>query len=139
MAMIEIDRNPGQSTLRWFGLLMLLFFGLVGGVIFFKTRALMTAPVVLWSLGALLCALYYAVPGLRRPLYLGWMYAALPIGWVVSHLVLAVIYYLVLTPIGLAMRLFGWDPMARRPDPEASSYWVAHEPAADRARYFRQF
>ncbi len=138
MAMIEIDRNPSQKTLRWGGLLMLLFFGLIGGVVFLKTRNL-TTPAVLWGVGAVLSALYYAVPGLRRPLYLGWMYAALPIGWVISHLVLAVVYYLVLTPIGLVMRLFGWDPMNRRPDPSTTSYWVAHQPAADRARYFRQF
>ncbi len=138
MAMIEIDRDPSQSALRWFGLLMLLFFCLVGGIVYLKTETL-TVSAWLGGLGVVLCALYYVVPGLRRPLYLGWMYAALPIGWVVSHLLLAAVYYLVLTPIGLLMRLFGWDPMARRLDPGATSYWVAHEAAADRTRYFRQF
>ena len=57
--------------------------------------------------------MYYAIPNVRRLLYLGWMRVFYPIGWVVSHLLLAIVYYLVLTPIGLVMRLFGGDPMHR--------------------------
>jgi hypothetical protein len=57
----------------------------------------------------------------------------------VSHLLLLVVYYLVLTPIGLLMRLIGYDPLQRRFDRSAQSYWTPHDPAADDARYFKQF
>jgi hypothetical protein len=59
---------------------------------------------------------------------------------VVSHVVLAIVYYLVVTPIGLVMRLVGYDAMKRRFDGEATTYWV-HRPdnAADAKSYFRQF
>ena len=40
-----------------------------------------------------------------RWIYLGMAYAALPIGFVVSYLMMVVVYYLVLTPIGVAMRM----------------------------------
>ena len=50
---------------------------------------------------------------------------ALPIGILVSTVVLAVTYYLVLTPIGLLARLFGYDPMARRPKPVKPSARVS--------------
>jgi hypothetical protein len=72
-------------------------------------------------------------------MYIGWMYLAFPIGWTVSHVLLAVTYYLVLTPIGLIMRAVGRDPMRRRLDPEAKSYWIEHRPDRDPSRYFRQY
>ena len=55
-----------------------------------------------------------------------------------SHLVLAVIYYLILTPIAIVMRTFGRDQLRLRFDASARSYWKEHDPAADTARYFRQ-
>ena len=58
----------------------------------------------------------------------------------VSHVVLALVYYLVFVPIGLLMRLFGYDPMKRGFDPEAATYWTARDPkASEPKRYFRQF
>ena len=83
--------------------------------------------------------IFFAVPVVRRPLYLGWMYATLPIGWVVTHVMLGLIYYLMFTPIGLIMRLGGRDLMQRRFDREASSYWIEHRPDDRPERYFRQF
>jgi hypothetical protein len=79
-----------------------------------------------------------AVPPVRRPKFLAWMYAAYPIGWVVSHRVLAIIYFGLLTPIGTLMGVFGYDPMARRFDRAAASYWVERGRNRDPARYFRQ-
>ena len=62
-----------------------------------------------------------------------------PIGWTVSHLVLAVIYFLILTPIGLVVRWFRPDPLGLKLDRERKTYWVPHDPGHDPKRYFRQF
>ncbi|MHC4948146.1 MAG: SxtJ family membrane protein [Planctomycetota bacterium] len=137
MALIRINRNPSAGELRWFGLIVLAFFGVVGGLVLWQTGS-RPATAVLWAIGAAGCLVYYAVGPLRRPMYLGWMHAVYPIGWTVSHLVLAATYYLVLTPIGLVMRLLGRDAMKRRLEPQARTYWVEHDPA-EPARYFRQF
>jgi hypothetical protein len=81
----------------------------------------------------------WLVPAFMRLVFVGMSYVAWPIGFVVSHLVLAAVYYLVLTPVGLVMRLLGYDPMRRGFDREAASYWVERPAAAEPRRYFRQF
>jgi hypothetical protein len=66
-------------------------------------------------------------------LVVGW------IGWVLSYVVLAAIFYVVFTAVGTLMRVVGYDPLARGIDRRASSYWVAREPVDDVQRYFRQY
>ena len=73
-----------------------------------------------------------------RLVYLGACYAAAPVGFVVSHLLLAAIYFLVLTPVGLLLRLARKDPLERRFDPQRSTYWAPRESARPPESYFRQ-
>ena len=80
-----------------------------------------------------------AIPGFLKGTYLASAYAALPIGLVVSYLILGVIYYLVLTPVGLLLRLRGYDPLSREWEPNAGTYWIRREALRDTDRYFRQF
>ncbi|MEE9269710.1 MAG: SxtJ family membrane protein [Candidatus Krumholzibacteria bacterium] len=138
MAMVELKHNPTKRELQWFGLIMLTFFGAVGSVVYFKIDA-PGAGRVLWVIGALFTLLFYSVRPLRLPFYLGWMRAFYPLGWTVSHLVLVTIYYLVVTPIGLVLRVFRYDPLRRRRARHASSYWVEHRTGTDVSRYFRQY
>jgi hypothetical protein len=98
-----------------------------------------TVADVLWGVGGLVAVVVWIAPAAGKKLYVGWMLAAQPIGWTISHLVLAAVYYLVLTPIGLLMRLFGRDPMQRHFDRSATSYWVKRPTEADPSRHFRQF
>ncbi len=138
MAMIEIDTSPSARTLRHFGWMLLVFFGLIGGLAWWR----FDAPTVsrgLWIAGASVGALYFAVPRLRRPIYLGWIYAALPLGWLVSHAVMAIVYYGVVTPIGLVSRAFGRDALQRTIDRDASTYWIERSETAEPERYFEQF
>jgi saxitoxin biosynthesis operon SxtJ-like protein len=74
-----------------------------------------------------------------RCIYLLWIYGSYPIGWVVSHALMGLIYFLVLTPIGMIMKLSGRDPLDRNFQPEASSYWVPRSNNHDPSRYLRQF
>jgi hypothetical protein len=136
--MIEINRNPSRSELMLFGVLLGLFLALAGAVAFWRFGAARVA-YVLWAAAAAAPLVYFALPPVRRPLYLGWMYAAFPIGWAVSHAVMAAAFFGVVTPTGLVMRLFGRDPLARRLDPGAATYWTPRRRAPDRSRYFRQY
>jgi hypothetical protein len=52
---------------------------------------------------------------------------------------LAVLYYLVFTPVAVAFRLMGRDALDRKFDPQAASYWEAHNPDRGAAGYLRQF
>jgi hypothetical protein len=136
VALIEIDKNPGRRDLLWFGVVVAAFCVVVGLVLHWKFNATGAAKVVI-GIGLGIAAVYYAMPGLRRGLYVGWMYAFWPLGWLFSHVILGATYYLVITPIGLILRATGNDPMKRRFDREAPSYWTQHEQAPD--GWFRQF
>lgn len=138
MGIIEINKQPSRQELRWFGLVVLAFLALVGVLTLWRTGSWQTA-VLIWAFGSAVTAGYYLVPALQRPLYVGWMYAVFPVGWVVSHLLLAGIFYLVVTPIGAALRLLGHDPLQRSFDRSARTYWTPHDPGGEVRRYFKQF
>jgi hypothetical protein len=62
-----------------------------------------------------------------RPVYIGWMTFAYALGWINTRILLGVFFYLVLTPIGIFLRLAGKDLLDRRIDRRASSYWIRRE------------
>jgi hypothetical protein len=88
--------------------------------------------------GALLVLAGALIPARLRAAYLGWMTVALAIGWVMSRVVLTVVFALVLTPLGLLARLTGKRFLALAPDPRAQSYWVRRKPGSG-GRYERMY
>jgi hypothetical protein len=137
MALLDVNWNPDRRELKHFAILWLVVFGLIGAYCFWGRDSLPAASAF-WAVAAAGFAGYFR-PGFLRPVYILWMALAWPIGWTVSHLLLLSVYYLVLTPIGLLMKLFGYDPMQREFDPSANSYWTPHDPGTEEARYFKQF
>jgi hypothetical protein len=138
MAMIVIDHHPSPRALRQFAALFLVFFG-VAGYLILRRSGSTEAATVIWGVALLVGLLGFARPAAIRLVYVGMAYLAFPIGWIVSHIMLAIVLYLVLTPVGLVLRLTGKDPLVRGFDPEASSYWTPHRRPATIDRYFRQF
>ena len=67
------------------------------------------------------------------------MVLAFPIGWTVSQVMLAVMFFGLFTPIGLVFRLLGRDPLHRTRRPGLESYWAPKPAPADLRRYFKQF
>lgn len=137
MALVDVNRRPSRLEQRIFGMLFVLFFGLAGALVLWRTGS-QPAARVLWILGGSVGLIYYAVPALRWPLYVGWTRLTFPLGWLVSHTVMVLLYFGVVTPFGVVMRLLGQDPMQRRLRTGAPTYWTQLEPARDRRRYFRQ-
>jgi hypothetical protein len=136
MALLELNLKPSERELRWFGALLLLFFAIVGALVYRAGVPILS--MILWIIGAALGSLFYFVQPLRGPIYRGWVRATYPIGWLISHALLATIYYAVLTPLGLVFRLFGRDPLQRSLT-QAESYWQEHRKELPVSRYFRQF
>lgn len=140
MPLFAIDWNPKPRQLRQFAVIAGLFCLLVVGFFWQSRRA--GNPTVMWTLGTLgvavglLGALW---PETVRYVYVGMMVVTYPIGWVMSHVVLGVIYYGVFTPLGLFFRLIGRDALQRRIDPAAATYWQPRPPAPPATRYLRQF
>jgi len=145
--MIEINWRPDARRLRGFGLAAAVVFALLAAWAHLAHRlfgfdlgeAAGPAATALAAL-ALVCGLLAAAwPSGLRPLYAALSAVALPVGWAVGNVLLAIVYYGVVTPIGLAMRLLGRDPLHRRFDRRARSYWIDRPPDDDMRRYFRQF
>ena len=138
MAILDLRLDPSKNELRWFGLILLLFFSVVAGVVYLQSGSTI-APRVIVGVGLTLSVMFYALRPLRLPIYRLWMRAFHPIGWLVSHAILVSIYYLILTPIGLLLRVVGYDPLHRKFDAEPDTYWTHHDPAGRPERYFHQF
>lgn len=138
MALVNIDRYPTPNQLRAFGKLLVVFAAVAGALLWWRTGRLDIATTI-WLTGAALASVYWVAPALRRPIYVGWMWAVFPIGWTVSHVLILAIYYMVLTPIALCRRAAGHDQLQRRFDTAATTYWVRYTPQGDVRRYFKQF
>lgn len=79
-----------------------------------------------------------AKPNLMKPIFVGWMILAFPIGWTVSLILLALIFYLVIAPIGLILRLVGHDPLKLR-KLQVNSYWESRKNLQAPERYLKQY
>jgi len=136
MSLVRINKNPSDRQLLVFGVAWLVFLGLLGWESWSRGRH--PAAGTAWILAALVPLAGLLSPRLLRFVYLAMSYAAYPMGFVVSRVVLALVYYLVLTPIGLTMRLFRHDPLCRRFDPEAKTYWIRRNGSKTAESYFQQ-
>jgi hypothetical protein len=93
----------------------------------------------LGGIGAATGAALWLLPQFARPFYICWNGVGCCIGFVVSNIAAAVIYYLVITPVGLLLRLCGRDPLERGFERERKSYWKAAPKRDDAERCFRQY
>ena len=136
--MIDLNLNPSRRELRTFSACLAAFLAIVAWIVTRRTGSVETGAIVL-AVGVLSggCGLIW--PGVIRPIFIGLNIATYPIGWVMTHVIMAVIFYLVVTPVGVIMRLTGRDPMERAFDRSAKTYWKPRQPPADNGRYFRQF
>jgi hypothetical protein len=134
----DIPFRPPQKMLRQFAGLWLAFFG--GWALWqWRVQGHPTAAIVLGVLALTVGPLGLARPEWLRPIYVAWMVVAFPIGWTVSQVLLAVLFYGLFTPIGLVFRLLGRDPLHRARRPERESYWSPKPVPASLRRYFQQF
>ena len=134
----DLPLNPSRRTLRQFAGLWIVFFGALACWQGFG-RGRVGVAVALALLAVAVGALGLARPRLIRPIFVGWMVAAYPIGWVISRLLTAVLYYGLFTPVGLLFRLAGRDPLMLRRRADLPSYWLPRPATTDARRYLREF
>lgn len=134
--MITPDFYPTHKQLRQFAVAALFGFALIG-YMFFYHGAITTGFKVCAGLGMVIFALGMIAPESIRIVYALLILITLPIGWLISNILLRVIFYLVFTPIGMVFKLTGRDPL-RLQKPSAGSYWLEHPERTDPKSYFRQ-
>lgn len=127
----------GPKSIRNFGITFFIVLGVIGGMIALKGDssgyAVAGSGVVLLILGL------WAPMTLKVP-YKVWMGFAAVLGFFMSRLILCILFYLVVTPIGVVMRLIGKDILDQRWDKNTSTYWIKKEDRAfDKQRYEKMF
>ena len=145
--MVEINFHPDERTLRQFGWIALGGFGLLAlcawshWLVFRHLSDSAREPVAfaLLGLGVLSAAFSLLFPKANAPLFVALSVVAFPIGFVLSYVIMATLFYVVIAPVGFALRLIGKDPMDRRFLPDAPTYWLPARPARAKSDYFKQF
>jgi hypothetical protein len=136
--MIDINLHPTDRMLRQFaGAWLVAFSGLAAMQWLMRGHPRTAAALVS-------AALIVGVAGLLRPRAVRWLFvaatiAAFPIGWVVSHVMLFVLFAGVITPVALLFKLQGRDRLARHRPGHQASYWKSKTTTADMRRYLRQY
>lgn len=126
---------PSPRELRTFALTVGGVVVLFGALLAWRGRPSVGAVVA--GVGAALLAAGVVVPGRLGPGYRAWMAFALALSRITTPVLMGVIYFGILTPIGLAMRLFGRRALARRRG--ATTHWVDRPAGARRSDLRRQF
>ena len=114
-----------QTSERFFGLTFVVVFLVIG--LWPLIHGNSPRPWAL-ALAALLLGVALLAPRLLRPANAWWLKFGALLHSITSPIILGVMFYLLITPIGLVMRLSGKDLLRQKSDPDSQSYWIRREP-----------
>ena len=145
--MVEINWQPDDRTLRQFGWIALVGFLLIALLawnewLVFSVglgSARTTVAYAFAGLGMLSAVFSLVAPKANKPIFLGLTLLSYPIGFVLSYVIMGFLFFGLITPVGLLFRLIGKDPLNRRFDRSAPTYWSDPRPRRGKESYFRQF
>jgi len=120
--MIEEIKNikNSKTEYRKFGL-SLGGLGLVLSLYLLWKNKTWVNPILIISAFLLICGII--IPNFLKPLYFAWMVFATIIGWIMTRVILTVLFYVVVTPLGLISRMLGHRFLDLKIDPARKSYW----------------
>ena len=139
MSLIEIDWNPKSKQLQNFGKIALAATFIISFLLYLLKGVAIQWVLIICAFGFITFIISKISLKLTKMIYLGMILLTMPIGWVVSFILMAAFYFLLLTPLGLFFRLIGRDPLYRKFDPTAKSYWMSRRPPKGLEQYFHQF
>ena len=135
MPLIDHNLEPSESMRRWFGLslsavilLFAWFLSHIGGFM----AGLVTAT------GIVLGGIYYLVPASQLKIIRAWQLLTFPLAFVISHFLLGTVFFGVVLPLGIVLRICGHDPL-RLHHNQLDTNWQPRDTNSDVSRYFKQF
>jgi hypothetical protein len=139
MSLIEINWYPKHKELRNFAIIALIASLLIASILYVvKGVRIQWAAIVVAAGFAIFLSSFISLK-LTRIIYLGLILVTFPIGWAISMILLTAFYFLLLLPLGLFFRMLGRDPLCRKFEPEAKSYWLTRREPDSLDRYFHQY
>jgi len=122
--------KAGAKELRSFGLVLGVLFAAFFGV--WPLLRHRGSPLWPWIVAGVLCLFALIWPAALSHLHRGWTRLGLALGWVNTRVILTLLFAISVVPVGLLMRLFGRDRMARKLDPASTSYRVPSRQRSDK-------
>ncbi len=135
MRLFEVPWNPSDRQLRQFGAIALVALPALAWLWTSGGPALVLGAA---GLGVAAAVVGWVRPRWLRPVFVGLCLITMPIGMVVSEVVLLVVFYSMFVPLGLLFRVAGRDSLQRKLDPKATSYWQPKRQPSGPASYLRQ-
>lgn len=129
------DPSINLPSERVFGLFFAVVFALITVWLWRKNYYVFTAASATTSILLLSSAIFF--PGLLCGLNKAWFRLGMLLNAVVSPIVMGAIFFLIITPIALVMRLSGRDPLKRGYEPDAVSYWIDRAPLGPAPETFK--
>jgi hypothetical protein len=128
--------NKEIRTWAWVTALILTVIGLIQFLVWSHQRT----ATIFWIIAATLFLLGLVLPILLRPIYWLWMKLAVALAWFNTRLVMFLVFYLVFTPVGIILRVFGKDLIKQKWGKRAESYWIRRpDTDFDVSRYEKQY
>ena len=130
--MDTVSKSTNKKELRSFGLIMAgmiaLFFGLI-----IPWLWNIVLPLWPWIVSSIFLISAIAVPAVLRPVFIVWTKVGHVLGWINTRLLLGIVFYLVIAPTGILLKLLGKDPLKRKYDKNGLSYrTVSKQPGVDK-------
>ena len=121
-----MDQKATRKELRQFGLVVGAIFTVIG----LWPLVVRGEPLRLWALGigGLLIAGGGMLPQLLAPVHTGWMWVGHILGWINTRILLGIVFYALVTPIGLVFRLLGKETMRQAFAESSTTYRVVRSP-----------
>ena len=133
----HVNWKPTGIDLRKFAASMVIGFGLIGGFVAWRNGGIVAPVIRLWVTGIGLAA-GAMIPRIGTFVYLAVYMATGVIGYFVSRVMLAAIFFVIVTPLAFVLRLTGKDLLRLRKQ-RGQTEWMAHPARRDRQSYYRQF
>jgi len=134
----RINWKPSEKDLRKFGVTLIVGFALIGALV--GWRKSWEAASWIWGVSAGIGLLALFLPAASKPFYLLWMGIAFIMGTIISTVILILIFYLIITPVGILMRVLGRDSLhLKKASFKSGTYWHSHPEKFDKTYYQRLF
>ncbi len=133
----KINWKPQPRDIRYFAVTLAIVAVLLG--LFVLAGTTLRQAAIVTGAGLALAALCYLLMPVGKAVYLLWMAVSFILGWIVSPVVIGIIYYLVLTPIGLFYRISGRDELRLKPSSDKTTYFESISEAAVKDDFRKQF
>lgn len=137
----EIEVSP--KKIGDFGLVMLLIPGLlIPGMLYWISGGFGLLSQCLMAFGVFIALLSRLAPVSLHGFYRGWMSLAVVLGLFMTKVIITLVFYGMMMPIGLGRQLWVGDPLGMKPDPQQESYWVkrdAEQTAIKPEKYEKQY